>query len=463
MYSIFTKFNSSLNGWNYPLLSLILLSPTFIFSSTQSDKIISSGLDSQKVQVVVETLRSIKESNAKHFIPNISLLLKKENLDKDIIIEIINLYESYGDDLIEYTPSILDDYEWLLNHLEDDRLLLDLIQVLYQKKDKRFIYSILTKIHHRSYDIREITFKYLKLFKDDRILPFILELGSSENPLYRYYYLEALEHINDERVTFHLGKLINDESAAIRYEAIKLMDSIQNRDKENQILLLSKIDPNFEVRKISIIYAKNRKVKNRMNIFVDGLEDPNEEVRNASLDSITYFKDPIYAKKISHYLEQENNSILKLKAIEALIAMKNDGGGAGLSTVLLYDKDSEVRTLSAIAIGNISKQKNLVTTLNESLNIEYDIKVKTEIIRSISIKKEKSSIPFLLSKIRDPKESLEIKNCSLNALEEINDPIVLPELFEMLYTQVEISEQIKIFIKNMLFKFHGIKNKLKSF
>ncbi len=440
----------------------LLLTHSSIYSNTQTDHFISKGLESNKVQEVVETIRSIKESDSKHFIPSISVLLKKENCHKEIIIEIINLYESLGEEFLTSTPLVIEDYEWLLNHIDDEQLLKDFIQVLYQKKDKRFIYAILNKISHRSHEIREISFKYLKLFKDDRILPFILELGSSDNALYRYYYLEALVHINDERVSMHLSKLLYDESAAIRYDAIQLMDQLQIKDKESLVIQLSKNDSNFEVRKISVLYAKNRKMKNKTNIFVEGLEDSNDEVRNAAIESIISFRDPIYAKPISLYLEKETNSLLKLKAIAALITMKNDGGGGGLSTLLLNDKDSEVRTMSAIAIGNISTQKNLVTTLNVSLNHENDIKVKTEIIKSLSIKKEKSSIPYLMEKIKNPKETIEIKINSLNALENINEPNVLPELFDLMDSQLEISSQIKLFIKKMLNKIHGNKSKLKT-
>jgi HEAT repeat protein len=438
---------------------LLLFSFKSIYSNTEKDLKIYNGLQSKKIEVVVETIRSIKESNANHFIPSISKLLKKDNLDKEIIIEIINLYESYGDDLISFYPSAFEDYEWLLGNLKDEKLIFELINVLYQKKDKRFIYSILALITNRSSSIREISYKYLKIFKDDRILPYILELGNSDNPLYRYYYLESLEFINDERANLHVPKLINDESAAIRYEAIKLMDQFQIKDKENNILQLAKNDQNYEVRKVSIIYAKNRKLKNKINIFIEGLEDPNFEVREASLESIHSFKEPNFAKYVSNFLEVEKNPILKLKAIESLITMKNDGGGNGLAAILLHDKNSEVRMMSAVAIGNISTQKKLTNTLNESLNVENDIDVKTEIIKSISKKKEKSSIPSLINKLKNQRESIQIKIVSLKALEEINDPSILPEIFDLIDTQNDISQELRIFVRNMLIKFHGKNHK----
>ncbi|MFN5883974.1 MAG: hypothetical protein ACK445_01420, partial [Bacteroidota bacterium] len=59
------------------------------------------------------------------FIPSISKLLKKENLDREIIIEIINLYESYGDDLVLHYPNAFEDYEWLLLNLKDEKLIFE--------------------------------------------------------------------------------------------------------------------------------------------------------------------------------------------------------------------------------------------------------------------------------------------------------------------------------------------------
>ena len=71
------------------LFLLIIFSNKIIYSNPDKDIQIVTGLQSAKIEIVVETIRSIKESNANHFIPSISKLLKKENLDREIIIEII--------------------------------------------------------------------------------------------------------------------------------------------------------------------------------------------------------------------------------------------------------------------------------------------------------------------------------------------------------------------------------------
>lgn len=430
-----------------------------MYSFTPSEEEVILGLKSDNKYKQIDSIRLIRDLELKNLVPQVSNVLHHQNADKDILIEVINLYESYGDSLSYYNPNALEDYEWIVNNLREDELIFELVESLLKRKDKRLIYPIISLTTHRSYKIRQIAFMYLESFKDDRILPYILELGNSENPLHRYYYLESLYHINDERANMHLAKLINDSSAAIRFEAIKLMDRLQIKEKENLILSLAKTDSNYEVRKMSILFARNRKPRNKSNVFKEGLEDSNLEVREVSLESIKIFKDTSCAKAVSVFLETEKNTILKLKAIETLIELNNDGGGNGLVSILFNDRNSDVRKKSAYALGTISTVKAHADTLNFSLLKEDDLGVKEEIINSIRKKKDKSSISVLLKKIKDPTESTKIKLEIIKALDLINDPSTLPEIFELIDSQLEVAYELKSYMRVMLNRFHGKKLK----
>lgn len=428
-------------------------------SYSPTEKEIIQGLNSDDKYTVIESIRLIRDFELKHLVANISKVLTQPNTDKDILIEVINLYESYGDSLAYYNPNALEDYEWIVNNLREDDLTFELIESLMKRKDKRLIYPIISLTTHRSHKIRQIAFLYLESFKDDRVLPYILELGNSENPLHRYYYLESLNYINDERANLHVSRLLNDSSAAIRFEAIKIIDKLQIKEKDNLILNLTKNDTNYEVRKIAMLYAKNKMLKNKFNVFKDGLEDPNIEVREIALESIKFFKDNNYAKSVSYFLENEKNTFLKLKAIETLVSLNSDGGGNGLVSILFNDGNSDVRKKSAFALGTISNTKTLAETLNNSLLKENDIGVKEEIINSIKKKKDKSSVSVLIKKLKDPTESTTIKLEILKALDHINDSSTLPEIFDLIDSQLEISTELKSYMRSMLIRFHGKKLK----
>ena len=428
-------------------------------SYSPTEKEIIQGLNSDDKYTVIESIRLIRDFELKHLVANISKVLTQPNTDKDILIEVINLYESYGDSLAYYNPNALEDYEWIVNNLREDDLTFELIESLMKRKDKRLIYPIISLTTHRSHKIRQIAFLYLESFKDDRVLPYILELGNSENPLHRYYYLESLNYINDERANLHVSRLLNDSSAAIRFEAIKIIDKLQIKEKDNLILNLTKNDTNYEVRKIAMLYAKNKMLKNKFNVFKDGLEDPNIEVREIALESIKFFKDNNYAKSVSYFLENEKNTFLKLKAIETLVSLNSDGGGNGLVSILFNDGNSDVRKKSAFALGTISNTKTLAETLNNSLLKENDIGVKEEIINSIKKKKDKSSVSVLIKKLKDPTESTTIKLEILKALDHINDSSTLPEIFDLIDSQLEISIELKSYMRSMLIRIHGKKLK----
>ncbi len=437
---------------------LFIISPN-LMSYTPTEKEIILGLKSEDKYKVIESIRLIRDLELKNLVSSVSNVLQNPNTDKDVLIEIINLYEAYGDSLPYYNPNALEDYEWIVNNLREDDLTYELIESLMKRKDKRLIYPIISLTTHRSHKIRQIAFLYLESFKDDRVLPYILELGNSDNPLHRYYYLESLNYINDERANLHVPRMLNDSSAAIRFEAIKIIDRLQIKERDNQILNLTKSDSNYEVRKIALLYAKNRMLRNKYNVFKDGLEDPNIEVREIALDSIKFFKDNSYAKSVSSFLENEKDTFLKLKAIETLVSLNNDGGGSGLVAILFNDNNSAVRKKSAFALGAITNTKTLAETLNNSLLKEIDIGVKEEIIKSISKKKDKSSVIVLIKKLKDPTESKSIKLEIINALDSISDPTTLPEIFDLIDSQLEISNELKSYMRLMLNRFHGKKLK----
>ncbi|MCB1176326.1 MAG: HEAT repeat domain-containing protein, partial [Leptospiraceae bacterium] len=295
--------------------------------------------------------------------------------------------------------------------------------------------------------------------KDDRILPYILELGNSESPIHRYYYLEALKYIEDDRVTVHLNKLLHDPSPAIRSEAIEVVGKMNLKEKEAIVLNMAKKDSNYEVRKYGILYAKDKKLSYRRDIFQSGIFDKHPEVREVTVDAFEQFKNSSYSSFVSKAMEKENLSYLRLKMIDSLLAMKNHGGGLGLIAALKFDRTEEVRVKAAYATAKLNA-RIAIPSLIQSLSKESSVPVKIEVVKTLGIMKEKSAIPALLTSLKNSNEDLSLRKATLSSLDQIDDPRVMPVIFDLIEDETtDFQKNMKEFLREMLYRYHGGKFK----
>lgn len=409
-----------------------------------------SGGDEQKIAIT-----NLKESGFHSLLEDVSKILHSKEIDTETIIRILELYDSYGDELISYLPNYVEDYEYILKHSQNDWIVVNILKNISSKKDKRYVYTAIELMTHRSSEVRQAVFKYLNSFKDDRILPYIFELGNSEKPIERYYYLEALNYIDDERMNIHVAKLLNDPSPAIRSEAIQVIKKFKMKELENQVLNLAKFDSNYEVRKYAVQYAESQNYKTRMDIFTKGILDSNPEVREVSILAIKNFRYPAYAPFVSKALEQESLSSLRFEMIESLLTMNSHGGGTGLIVTLSQEIDPSVRQRAAYAIGFLNA-KMAVPSLNRSLLKDTNLSVRIESARSLGKMREKAGIPALLAKLKDYGESEALRGQILISLEQIDDPKVMPFVFDIMEEDsTSFRSQIKEFMRNMLYKYHN--------
>ncbi|MCX7999507.1 MAG: HEAT repeat domain-containing protein, partial [Leptospiraceae bacterium] len=387
----------------------------------------------------------------------VSKILHSKTIDTETLARILDLYDSYGNELGLYLPNYLSDYEYILRHAQEDWIVVSILKNLSLKQDRRFMYSAIELMTHRSSEVRKAVFQYLNSFKDDRILPYIFELGNSEKPIERYYYLEALNYIDDERMNIHVAKLLNDPSPAIRSEAIHVVNKFKMKNLENQVLNLVKADPNYEVRKYAIQYAESQNLKHRLDIFTRGLSDTNYEVREVSILSVKIFRMPVYAPYISKALETETLSNLRMEMIESLIQMNHHGGGQGLVATLSQEPNPNVRRKAAYAIGLLGAKIG-VPSLNKSLLRDISLEVRLESAKSLGRMKEKAGIPALLTKLRDFQENEILRSQILLSLEQIDDPKVMPYVFDIMEEETTaFRSHIKDFMRNMLYKYHNPK------
>ncbi len=436
------------------IIALVFMSLVPIFSSdAEKDELKENLLGSEKKQKLA--LLSLKTAKREDLFPLISTILKATTSEGEIQGIILDLYFSYGPEIEKFNSNLIDDLEWVFDNTKNEANIVKVLHYAATYKEKRLMYHILDYITYRDATVREFTFKAIDSFKDDRALPFILELGSSDQPIHRYYYLESLNFINDERASMHVPKLLTDPSPAIRSECIVVIEKLGLKEKLSSVLAMATNDSNYEVRKTAVVSLKNQRSKFPTTVYRRTIFDSNREVRDVTVDAINAIKDPSYAKFISSAMEKENLSPLRLKMVESLLTLNNHGGGLGLSAALRKDLDSQVRSKAAYAIGKL-KATPVVRDLVSSLQVEKVVNVKIEVTRSLGMLKEKSAVPVMLSKLQT-NEANELRSEFLTALNQIDDPKVMPVIFDLI--DLENTETIKTGMKHllrtMLYRYHG--------
>ena len=284
-------------------IALVFISILPLFSAnTEKDELQENLQGSEKKQK--QALLSIKTAKREDLFPLISTILKSTSSEGEIQGIILDLYFSYGTDIEKYNPNLIGDLEWVFDNTKNEANIVKVLHYAATYKEKRLMYHILDYITYRDATVREYTFRAIDSFKDDRALPFILELGSSDQPIHRYYYLESLNFINDERASMHVTKLLSDPSPAIRSECIVVIEKLGLKEKLNSVLAMATNDSNYEVRKTAVVSLRNQRSKFPTTVFQKTIFDANREVRDVTVDAINAIKDPSYARFISSAMEK---------------------------------------------------------------------------------------------------------------------------------------------------------------
>jgi HEAT repeat protein len=448
--------SSSFQKFKTGIIVLFLFAMSFSASyaaDAEKDELKENLLGSEKKQK--QALQSLKSLKREDLFPIVSKILRETTSEGEIQGMILDLYFSYGPEIEKFNPSLIEDLEWVFDNTKNEANIIKVLHYAATYKEKRLMYHILDYITYRDATVREYTFKAIDSFKDDRALPFILELGSSDQPIHRYYYLESLNFINDERASMHVAKLLTDPSPAIRSECIVVIEKLGLKEKLNSVLTMATNDSNYEVRKTAVVSLKNQRSKFPTTVYQKTIFDTNREVRDVTVDAINSIKDPSYARFISAAMEKETLSPLRLKMIDSLLILNNHGGGIGLSVALRKDVDSQVRSKAAFAIGKL-KATPVVRDLVSSLQVETVVNVKIEVTRSLGSLKEKSAVPVMLTKLQT-NEANELRSEFLTALNQIDDPKVMPVIFDLI--DLENTEMIKTgmkqLLRTMLYRYHG--------
>lgn len=385
--------------------------------------------------------------------PVISELIKKEK-DFKIIYSALELYEKIID-LEKIYSGWKDDVDWIIKNKSEQNLIFKSLDLIELKKEHSLIYLPLKFQNSENGLIRRKSFKVIATLRDDRAIPYLMQLANSSRPIYKYYFLEAIGYYRDERFDSFLFNMITEESPGVRSKALQTIVKLNLQNKFFIIPQKALEDPNYDVRKHSINIIKKNNLKQYSYVLSKSIFDSNYEVRNATVNAIVKFKEKNYAKFIAEQLKKENVDPLKLKMIDALVNLNNHGGGQGLVAVL-DDNNEKVRSKSVHAIsllGLNSASKNII----EVFKNEKNHTVKMDFIKAMGILKDSDFSLSLIQILNSPQEKIDLKKLAIISINQIDDDKILLELFTVYEAekQVELKSMMSDVIKQLLKRHHA--------
>ncbi|MEM7179828.1 MAG: HEAT repeat domain-containing protein [Spirochaetota bacterium] len=397
----------------------------------------------------------IQHDNREDLLAYLPAILRAEDTESETKAFIVQVYFSYGKRLDTLLPDWQDDLLYVVGHNTDPSTLHLILEYALQTKDKRFFYPITELIRHRNMDTRTLAYRYLASLKDDRAIPYILELTNTNSDIDKYYYLEAMRYVKDERTAYKVTSLLQHHSHAIRSAAIQAIASFHLEDAYRHVVKIATADRNYEVRKYAIRAIAKLNLKRRSYILKKTILNKHPEVREESTKAIISFRKASFARYISQALAKETESDLKMLMVEAMLKLGKHGGSKGLIKTLGGEKSIEVRARAAFAIGRL-RAKRAIPQLISSLKNDRMEEVKISVADSLGFLKEKSAVPSILDSLNNEHETLNLKLQLVSTLDQIDEPKVMPIIFDLIEVEQikSLRKSMKQLLRSMLYRYY---------
>lgn len=368
-----------------------------------------------------ETALDYIKANQPQFLPG---ELKDEYLDDDdeeIRQRIISALKLYPPE--EIAPVWIE----ILKKTGNSPLEISIID--YLGKSRYFTQVIAEKLLAPMSEVREKAAKTLKNSGDDRILPVILNLGRSSNPIDRIYLLEALNHLYDVRFQKLLLSLLSDGNKSVRIYAIKCAMDNDIKESVQEIKKLVSGDDNDEVRKRAIQALVHFRDTGSGSTIASVLKEGKKDLTLAAIKALRDLKYSSAAVPISEILLSETDPDINAAAIDALCGFGKAGNIEGLRHIITGDEDPLMRLRGVYALGEVSEEKYTIDILTTSLS-DSDYRVRGEGCRALGKLKKSRTSSILLNQIRTD-SSRYVRSAALYSIQKIKDEKDLVPLFDI--------------------------------
>lgn len=300
-------------------------------------------------------------------------------------------------------------------------------------KEPSLFYEVAAFAAYPLSDIRELTYRAFAVLEDDRMFPLVLDLASSQNPVERTYAIDALYYIRDERTIPILLNLTTDPNKSVRYYAIRTLEKMDANEAIPYYFKIIRSDKNNEVR-IKAIEIIGRKLPRGGFFLVNAaLSDPDPGVREASIEALVAYGNFSAGYSLSNQLAHEKLDHLKLKEIQAMIALKSGGRLSGIHYILQKENNPQILIWALYAAGVLKDYRGIGRVI-ALLKHEHE-GVRIEAAFALGSLRRSAAVEPLGEAIRRPQESYEVKSAVLYALEQINTRFAKELLVEISQNQ----------------------------
>ena len=429
------------------IVLLIILSLSLNISAAEliRDKDLISAVTDGNAEKYQEAIEYIKLNHP----GTLPALLKEEYLDdddEDVRERIITALKEYP--LPEQSAAWIE----MLRATKEKKTEIVLIEFLSASKTASFTIPIAEKLIVPRSEVREKAAMMLKKYGDDRMLPVILSLGQSKNPIDRIYFLEALNFLYDVRFQKPAISMLEDENKSVRIYAIKCVNNNEVKEALPALRKLAAKDDNNETRKMAIASLVSFKDTQSGSMLTGILKDQSSEMRLEAVKALKELKYYSAAAPVSEMLMKEEETEIKQAVLDTLISFKKAGNINGIKHIIRNDKDSKMRIKAVYTIGAVSEEGSTLDVLKDALQDE-DYRVRGESCAAMGSLKKGYSSEILINQIKTDK-SRYVRSAALYSIVKINDSKNIIKLFDIYSAEEDkvFKELLRGIIRNSLQK-----------
>jgi HEAT repeat protein len=378
-----------------------------------------TGANENKFQLAIDYIKL----NQPVAIPS---LLKDEYLDDDdeeIRTRIISALKEYP---LHEQSAI---WAELLRSEKNKNIEINLIELLSGSRSPVFTVPIAEKLLVPRSEVREKAAIMLKKSGDDRMLPVILSLVQSKNPIDRIYFLEALNYIYDIRFQKPAISMLQDENKSVRIYAIRCINNNEIKEALPSMRKLASKDDNNETRKMAIQSLVLFKDTGSGSILTEILKDPDIEMRMEAVKALRDLKHYSAAARISDMLTSESSREIKQLILDTIITFKKAGNINGLKHIIQNDTDPKMRIKAVYAAGVSVEENSSLPILKDALSDE-DYRVRGEACGVMGSFRRKEVSEILINQIKTDK-SRYVRSAALYSIVKINNSENIIRLFDI--------------------------------
>lgn len=393
------------------LILTVLLRPGFAAGDVRPGprNLLNDLLSSEKTRRLI-ALRYITTNTPADLLPYLAdkIVRINNNNDRSSLLEVLKIYPS--EDAVPHWVKILEKSKSIT-------LKETVIKNLAEFNDRRSFLAIAQELKNPHITVRQEAARALQR-ADDRAYPYILDMTTSENPVYRIYAIEAFFYMYDRRFYDTIVAFLSDENKSVRIYALRCICANKLNKALKEIRSLALNDSNDEVRTEAVRTLGIFRDSSSLGILYTTLTHANNDIRHASVESIQSIGYKSSAHKLSEQLYNEDTTEIKKAIIDALIAIKQTGNISGLQKILLKDPDIELRVLAAYALGYIRNTKGLHVVI-EALK-DRDFRVRAEACAALGSFGNRNTIKDLLELVSNDTERY-TRSAALYAIKKIDD------------------------------------------